>query len=357
VTRRAVAGVELTLPSSYNIGPILRLADMIDLLSLVQHFALVATVIVLVALVRTRRAISWLVLVAILYAFAALPRPMASLDVKDGSVVRVDFHSHTNASGDARRSFTVDKNREWHKLGGFDAAYISDHLNFAGAEQALRTNPGRSLPGPILLSAYEGRYLGTYQIFLMSRADSAALITPRHWIREGTLRSGRLPVSVVAIPGPLKDIQAAGRDSAPHYAAIEISDGAPKALSQIDRDRNRIIGIANKLGLSLVSGSNNHGWARVVPAWTLIRIPGWGAMPPDSVGMAIEDALRNPASVRVVERTRPTLSSFGLVLILPAILLQLLRTLTMPERIGWLVLVWTAWVFSRNGILYSRRAV
>jgi hypothetical protein len=283
---------------------------------------------------------------------------MASLHVEDGSVVRVDFHSHTNASGDARRGFTVDKNRKWHQLGGFDAAYISDHQNFAGAQEALRTNPGRAGNGTILLSAYEGRYLGTYEIFLMSPADSAALITPRHWIREGTLHSGRIPVSVVAIPSPLKDVQAAGRDGAPHFAAIEISDGAPKALSQIDRDRKTIVDRANTLGLSLVSGSNNHGWSRVVAAWTLIRIPGWAAMPPDSVGVAIEDALRQPSRVRVVERTRPTLSSFGLVLTLPAIILQMLRTLTMPERIWWLAWVWIAWALAaRNRNLYADREV
>lgn len=322
-------------------GPFFRLADVIGLLSLGQHIALVATLILIALLVGTRRAISWPALLVVLYVFGiASPLPMASLNVADGSIVRIDFHSHTNASGDARGGFTVDKNRRWHQLGGFDAAYVSDHQNFAGAQEALRTNAGRAGDGTILLSAYEGRYLGTYQIFLMSLADSAALITPRHWIREGTLHTGRTPVSVVAIPSPLKDVQAAGRDSAPHFAAIEISDGAPKALTQIDRDRKTIIDRANTLGLSLVSGSNNHGWSRVVAGWTLIRIPGWAVMPPDSVGMAIEDALRQPSRVRVVERARPTLSSFGLVLTLPAIILQLLRTLTMPERIGWIVWIW-----------------
>jgi hypothetical protein len=327
------------------------------LLSLGQHIALVLTVVIAALVFRRKLTNAALMLLVMLYAAGVLvPRPMASLSVADPETARVDFHSHTNASGDARSGFTVDSNREWHRRGGFDVAYVSDHQNFAGAEKAVRSNPMRAGDRTVLLSAYEGRYLGTYQIFLMGVADSAGLITPRHWMKEGTLRSGRTPVSVIAMPGPIKDITLAGRDSAPHYAAIEISDGSPKGFAQIDRDRAVILQRADSLGLSLVSGSNNHGWGRVAPAWTLIRIPGWRTMPPDSLGAAIEASLRNRAAVRVIERVRPTLASYGVVLTLPVILYQLLRTITMPERLAWIAWIWLWWaLLARSGILYARR--
>jgi hypothetical protein len=327
------------------------------LLSLGQHIALLLTVLIAALVVRRKFTNAPMVVLVILYAAAVLiPRPMASLSTADAETVKIDFHSHTNASSDARRSFTVDKNREWHRRGGFDVAYISDHRNFAGAEKALRSNPTLAGDRTVLLSAYEGRYLGTYQIFLMSLADSAGLITPRKWIKEGTLRSGRTPVSVIAMPGPIKDITVAGRDSAPHYAAIEISDGSPRGFAQIDRDRALILQRADSLGLSFVSGSNNHGWGRVVPAWTLIRIPGWRRMSPDSLGASIEASLRNRSAVRVVERVRPTLSSYGLALTLPVIVYQLLSALTMPERLAWILWIWVCWaLLTRSGILYARR--
>src|SRR6185436_1410201 len=140
---------------------------------------------------------------------AALPRPMAGISVADSSVVVVDFHSHTNASGDARSGFSPEANRDWHRQGGFNVAYVSDHRSFSGAEAAVASNPIRAGDGTVLLSAYEGRYLGTFEIFLsVSRADSARLLNRRRWLVEGRLGSGdRLPASVVALPSPLVDVQ------------------------------------------------------------------------------------------------------------------------------------------------------
>ena len=341
-------GVQLVLPSAYVLlSPLSRTLDAIGLLSTGEHIVLGVTAIVLGLIVfgfRARAALPLLALAILYVCAAALPRPMAKIVVTDPTVVVVDFHSHTNFSGDARMGFSPEENRAWHREAGFNVAYISDHRSFGGAEAGLHGNPARAGDNTVLLSAYEGRYLGTFEIFLgLTRADSAILLTRQRWLREGSLQSGRIPVSVVAMPGPLGDVQVDGRGNPPHFVAIELSDGSPKGFSQIDRDWLKIIRRADTLRLSLVSGSNNHGWARVSPAWTLLRIPGWRGMSPDSLGAAIETTLRSPGAVEIIERRRPALGSpVAMSLTAPVLVGQMLASLTLRERVVWLLWTWGA---------------
>ncbi len=48
----------------------------------------------------------------------------------------MDFHSHTNAShqlpGTATARFDTKKNLAWHRRGGFDAVFVTDHNTTAG---------------------------------------------------------------------------------------------------------------------------------------------------------------------------------------------------------------------------------
>ena len=354
VTGATPPGVQLVLPPGYVLlSPLSRTLDAIGLLSVGEHIAVGVTAIALglILLGFRPRASSPLIVVAVLYVCAAaLPRPMAKIAVADPNVVVADFHSHTNFSGDARKGFTPEENREWHRSAGFNVAYVSDHREFGGAESALRANPARAGDGTVLLSAYEGRYLGTFEIFLsLTRADSAILLTPQRWLGEGNLKSGRTPVSVVAMPGPLGDVQVQGRDNPPHFVAIELSDGGPRGISQIDRDWLKIVRRADTLGLSLVSGSNNHGWGRVSPAWTLLQIPNWRVMTPDSLGAAIESTLRTPGRVEIIGRRRPALAS-PLAMSMTALVVvgQMLAMLTLPERLVWLLWIWVmsvSWLF------------
>jgi hypothetical protein len=355
VTGATPSGVKLALSPLYVLlSPLSCVLDTIGLLSVGQHIAFGVSVILFGMLVARRRgllvggAIALAVLLVLYASAAVLPRPMAKIVVSDPGVVVVDFHSHTNASEDARHGFSPEDNREWHRRGGFDAAYISDHRSFAGAEAGRSRNPAHAGDGTVLLSAYEGRYLGTFEIFLsLTRVDSARLMNARRWLREGKLQSGRVPRSVVALPGPLMDVQGEERDHAPHIAAIEISDGSPRGLSQTDRDRLAIIRRADSLGIALVSGTNNHGWGRVIPAWTLVNIPNWRALAPDSLGAAIEAAVSGAprSAIRVVERQRPTVASpVAMIFTAPATIAQLLATLTTAERLAWLIWIWAAWL-------------
>jgi predicted metal-dependent phosphoesterase TrpH len=364
-------GMQLVLPRVYVLlSPFSRFLDTIGLLSTGQHIAVGLTNIVVTLLVaglhaaRSHRralrvmatvATSFGILVAAYACAAALPRPMAMLLVSDPNVVRVDFHSHTNFSHDGRHGFTPEANRAWHRAAGFDVAYISDHNSFSGAIAAGKRNPARAGEGTVLLSAFEGRYLETFEIFLgLARADSASLMDSHRRLLEGTLRSGRLPASVVALPSPLNDVQAEARDSAPHIAAIEIVDGSPRGFAQRDREGSAIIRRADSLGLALVVGSNDHGWGRVAPGWTLVSAPGWRALAPDSLGAVIENTIRaSPrTAVQAVERRRPTGAGLALALTVPVAMAQVFGALTLPEQLVWLVWIWGAslmWYRVRRG--------
>jgi hypothetical protein len=359
VTGGVPTGAQLVLPPGYVLfSPFSRLFDTIGLFAPGQHIAVALTTILLALVVAywrtansSRRSLRIATAVAIsfcalLIAYAcagALPRPMAALAVSDTSVARVDFHSHTKFSHDARSGFTPDANRAWHRAGGFDVAYISDHNSFTGAQVARRGNPARAGDGTVLLSAFEGRYLLTFEIFLsLTEADSVVLMDWRRWLRNGPLLSGRMPSSVVALPSPLKDVQASGRDDPPHISAIEIVDGSPRGFAQQDREGRAIIERADSLGLALVVGSNNHGWGYVVPGWALVSIPGWRAFSPDSLAAAIEHTIHaSPrTAVRVIERRRPSGTGAGLALTVPVAIEQVIRALTFPERIMWIVWIW-----------------
>src|SRR5687768_2318881 len=137
------------LSASYiALSPVSRTFDSLSLLSTGQSIALFVSVALLVAAVISfsrsanrrprwkRLAIALSVMIVGIAVTEAgvvfLPRPMASLIVPDADVVVIDFHSHTGASHDVRKSFTADRNREWHRSGGFDIAYVSDHVTFDG---------------------------------------------------------------------------------------------------------------------------------------------------------------------------------------------------------------------------------
>jgi hypothetical protein len=359
VTGTAPQSTTLVLPGGYVLlSPVSRLLDAVGLFSADQHTAFLLTVLgasVIWGAIRARPngrrrlrgglaagALALVVLIVVYAAVAALPRPMASLGVSDSSLVRVDFHSHTSASHDTRGSFGAEANRAWHASGGFDAVYVSDHWSVTGAEQGRARNPARAGDGTVLLSAYEGRYRGLFVLFLgLTRADSAVLLGPRRHLLAGTLRSGRTPSTVVAIPGPLEDIRAVARDSAPYVAAVELVDGSPRGLAQGDRDRQAILRRADSLGLARVTGTNNHGWGRVVPGWTLVPLPGWRSLAPDSLAAAIEQTLRDaPRSIQAIERRRVRGTSVAsIVLTAPLMMGEVLTALTMGERLVWLVVL------------------
>ncbi len=368
VTLGSIPEATLRRPLGYVLmAPVSDVLDLLTLLSLRQHVALLLTLLVVyaawfawrgrvtpVTVAPGRRAVRiasriGLAVLAVLavYAFGVLlPRPMAALETA-ANVISVDFHSHTKYSHDGRPDWTPETVRDWHRDGGYTAAYVTDHRTFEGARDAWANNPQFAGEGTTLLPGIEVVWKGEHVLVLDADRKYRGILTETlRDIDEPSLVlasaiPGNEPVIIETFPGDItKMIPAAGPGTA-GVRAIELVDGAPKGLGQTRRERVRIIHYADSLNLALVAGSNHHGWGHTATGWTLLYVPGWRNATPDQLSDAIVNIIRRGGvnSTRVVERyVADTESGVKLVLTAPLVAWGMLRTLSPDERA-----VWIAW--------------
>jgi hypothetical protein len=164
----------LMRPLAYvALAPVSDVLDMLTLLSSRQDIALALGVIVLFAAWRVARARSKParshviagatllgVLVLLFAAAALLPRPMAALVANNVNLVRIDFHSHTSASQDGHGD--SEHNRAWHRDGGYDVAYVTDHYAVREAERGMALNANPAAEGVMLLQGIEVNWKGEH---------------------------------------------------------------------------------------------------------------------------------------------------------------------------------------------------
>ena len=376
-------GGAVAVPATLRLSPLYIIlapwCDVLDALTLMsvrQHIALLVTLFVAFSLWRSFRRGTQARLRRELLAFAGfavtfsatyaigglLPRPMASLRLLNRDAVAVDFHSHTRASWDGRHSFSSESNRSWHRDAGFNASYISDHGTLTGVIEGESQNPGFSGDGTVILPAVEVRCEGQHVVILGAT------------IHEGTpdCSSATIPAASVgaasrgaSTPGMITLLTLPARLALdrriPQSEAIEISDGAPRALDQMQRDGALIRRVAKSNDLAVVASSNNHGWGRTAAAWSVLEIPHWRSFTPSELDAAIRSRLatRRGKSVYVVERRRvvPPTSSVALIETLPLIGWNLLTTLSSAERISWIVWTWTLWALLGAGFPFAAARV
>ena len=301
-------------------------------------------------------------LIAIYGIGIVAPRPMTRLTLDDPADVAVDVHSHTSASHDGRPGFDADANRAWHRAAGFDVAYITDHKSYDGAADAARKNPARAGDSLVTLSGIELIAHGVHVLALGAtpRTDVWLHVDPRR-VPPSHLPPGfREPVLIQTIPDNLDRLSAPDAEGRHGVLGIELSDGAPRGIQQGQRDRRRILRIADSLDLAVVAGSNNHGWGRTAVAWSVLRIPGWRALSPDSLGARIEDRIRSGRrhAVRIVARRSPDPNGSAALLAatLPAVVWNVVLTLAPGERVSWIIWTWIATVLAMRADLRRRDA-
>ena len=367
-----VGEMRLAAPISYFvIAPLSSSFDTLTLLTVGQHIALLLWTIGLFALVRVllaqrrsttvRREIvaSGLLLLGIFVTYAAatlLPRPMAQLVSSDSEVLIADFHAHTKYSHDGRPDWAEDDVRAWYHGAGFNAAYITDHRTFEGAQRGVLSNAGQAGENTVLLQGIEAFYKGEHVNVLGAGRRFRGLLDPTlkdvdaDALRLTSIIPATAPTLIETIPGKLDAVRTiAATDTSPGVSAIEIVDGSPRGLSQTRRDRDRIVYLADSLNLALVTGSDNHGWGYAAAGWTLLRVPGWRGMRPDSLSSRVEQILHfgRREATRVVERRVAGAGFFGLVAAGPVIVWRMLTTLSSDERVAWLIWVWAIFALSR----------
>jgi hypothetical protein len=379
-TLSAVGEARLGVSSGYlSIAPVSSILDTLTLLTVGQHIALLLWVIVCFVLWRVLRARSHparpageltaagglLLIIILVYAIAAAaPRPMAQLTVSDETVVAIDFHSHTEYSHDGRPGWSEEDVRAWQHGAGDDVAYITDHRTFEGAERGIASNPAVAGEGTMLLQGLEAGFRGEHVNMLSAGRRYRGLTTPDlRDIDEQSLTLADIfpatsPVLIETIPGHLNAVKDTTARGVPAVQAIEIVDGSPRGLSQGRRDRARIVHLADSLDLALVTGSDNHGWGRAAPGWTLMRIPGWRGMPTDSLSRRIEDVLRfqrRNATRAVERRVAGGQNPIALALTAPLVVWRMLTTLSPDERVMWLIWTWALVFIARALRRYRAR--
>ncbi|MCG6957466.1 MAG: hypothetical protein LJF04_15865 [Gemmatimonadetes bacterium] len=355
VTGRPVPGVTLAHPVTYLLlAPLCGVLDALTALSLRQHIAFLGFALSLFVIWRlfrlwrpTRRrgllltalrelgvlALFLGTLVGVYAVGVLLPRPMARLHVGDPDVVVVDFHSHTLLSHDGRKSFTAERNRAWHRAGGFDVAYVTDHDSTRAALDAEKRNPRRAGDGTVLLAGREVVYRDMH-VTTIGTFDPRTRTSPSE-------PCGPWPVVVGTIPANLSRVpRAECPDHGGGLSAIELLDGAPKGLDVGDRQRDLILAIADSLDLAIVASSDNHGWGSTAVGWSLMRIPAWRDMAPEQLNDAIVRTIRTEGrhAVEVVGLRRPREVRTGLWATVEPLLLPqtFVSRLGRAERIAWL---------------------
>jgi hypothetical protein len=289
-------------------------------------------------------------------------RPMAALDLQDPDLIAVDFHSHTSASHDGRADFSAERNREWHRSSGFNAAYITDHRTFEGALTAAERNPAVAGDGMTLLPGVELRDGGEHPILLgadptRTRLTSADL--------DGALiksDGGAVPpILLLTMPGSIRQVPPSEYTGPIRLAGIEVSDGCPRGMAQTANEKKDILALAARLQLAPVAGSDNHGWGRAAPAWSVLRIPGWRSMTPASLDIAIRRTIlaRSPGSAEVIARRTVGPASgrveaaFGGV----TVTMLMLRTMNLRDRLSWILWSWAGALGSLVRARNTRRAL
>lgn len=383
----------LDLSTGYlAMAPISDVLDTMSLLGARQHIAVLISAIVIYALVRIWRrraarsgeshttsmfsgalretacAALFLVAIVILYAAVAiLPRPMAALAVDPADVIlTADFHAHTKYSHDGRPGWDASDVRAWHRAAGFDVAYISDHRTVQGAEQGIADNPTEAGQGTMLLQALEAGWRGEHVNILgagrMYKGLTSADLrdVDEQAIALASLLPAREPLVIETLPGNLSKVVFPQGPRTPGVRAIEIVDGSPRGLDQTRILRSRIVHLADSLNLPVVAGSDNHGWGRAAPGWTLLIIPGWRGMGSDSLAFAIDKTLRlGHEATKVVERRIAGELNGGnaleLTFTLPIVAWRMFTTLSFDERVMWVLWTWALYLAARLAISWWRR--
>jgi hypothetical protein len=199
--------------------------------------------------------------------------------------------------------------------------------------------------GTVLLSGIEVRDRGNHLVVLGTdaadwRSYTAGDLHERIFQRQAETRGSARPVVLLTLPGNLQSAGAMSVDG------VELSDAAPRGLSQGDAQRGKIIRLAAVQNKALVASSNNHGWASATPAWSVMTIPNWRAMTPAQLDIAIRRQIIGERwnAVQVIDRRKPgPVSLVGLSLTVPIAIWEMLRAMSWPERASWLIWIWLAY--------------
>jgi hypothetical protein len=132
-------------------------------------------------------------------------------------------------------------------------------------------------------------------------------------------------------------------------------------MAQTANDKKEILALAENLHLAPVAGSDNHGWGRAAPAWSVLRIPGWRNMTPALLDIAIRRTIvaRSPGTTDVIARRTVGPPSGRVEAALGGVAVGLLmtRTMSLRDRLSWILWSWTGALVSLARARRTRRSL
>jgi len=341
-TLAPITGFQLNFPLIYFIfEPFFGLADALTLGLQWPTVIFILWVIALLPFIKGwRRRLAILSAGALFTAWAVLiPRPMAWITADDPESLVLDFHSHSMASHDGRRSFTTEANALWHQQQGFNASFLTDH-NTVASETA----------GPFSLAGEEvSLYKMSFVVLAPKTTVDRRPYNSNPWLMESFIKEmhkrGLLVIGVLPYywishwnKNPtVEDFIRWGIDG------FEISSGDPRALGFPFRYRQKILELCRQHNLIFNGASDNHGYGSAVPCWNVLHLPGWRSLSPLELETAVVAHLAKyrSAAVRVLERPRfRPANRLELALSPIGISLVYARTLSWPQTISWILWIW-----------------
>jgi hypothetical protein len=152
------------------------------------------------------------------------------------------------------------------------------------------------------------------------------------------------PMLLLSMPGNILRIPLNETSGPVRIAGIEISDGSPRGMAQAARDGDAIRALAGNLGIAIVSASDNHGWGRTAPAWSVMRIPGWRNLSPAELDIAIRRTILTQGSraISVIARRTVPAPANRMEAALGGAMVALLiaRTMSLTDRLSWIGWSW-----------------
>ncbi|MCC6769845.1 MAG: hypothetical protein IT360_01420 [Gemmatimonadaceae bacterium] len=346
------------------LSPVLAVLEQMSLLSATAHVAFLATLVLIFVAMRAwrctsrsgwvprselRATLTFAVGVVGLYAGGILlPLPMARLLRMDADEVAVDFHSHTNASHDGRRDFTLASNAAWHGAGGFDVAYITDHVagpasdpsfvNISIAPKASNASHASYASRVVSLAGSARNEIVRGTPVLLGGAEFVA--HGAHLVRLGTSDDS---TSVLLLTTPFHDGAVVNlRASTLVVSGVELVDASPRGLQWFADSTHRVKRTAEAFGAGLLASTNSHGWGSTVAAWTLLRLPGWERDEPARLDARIRALIRSDdaSRTRIVVRRSIVTEGVAPAMALPLVAWVAMRSLDTHEAIVWLAWIW-----------------
>lgn len=283
-------------------------------------------------------------LVAFVLGGALWHRPMLSLSGLPASLMSVDFHTHTSASRDVRGTlvgwYDLEANRRWHDAGGYDAAFITDHNR--------RTLSAPSVGADGLPVLCPGTEIGAWRAHVLVLGRNAPAKRPVHGrdldglfrlLRETRAAGAPAVLSIPEYEHEHRD--RIGELLASGAAALEISNGSPKASELTGARRDTVIGIARAHDAAVLGVSDHHGWGATAMTWSLVARPE-GTDGHELCATAVQAVASGGfGAVQIVERHRVTPDAWWPALLTPAaVVWETWRAMGWPLTLAWLFWIW-----------------